>query len=152
MNALPFELLEKIIAYAPTEDLFGLCHTGRTLFKLVRHEAYKRWNQCVIKYGELSQEEEDLHKIWDELERNGEPDESPAWHILDDKLSTNWTNLVAVAQEHLIIMRKMKNYGMIVDEQEKRIIDYCTSEPINRINPGRLLNRIEDILSISEDE
>jgi len=52
-----------------------------------------------------------------------------------------------VAQEQLIIMRKMKNYGMIVDEQEKRIIDYCTSGPINRINPGKLVSRIEDILA-----
>ena len=127
MNAVPIEVLEEIIAYTPTEELFSLCYTNRTLFKLVRHEAYKRWKQCAVKYGELFWEEQDLNKFWNELEKNDEPDESPAWKILDDKMRDNCNNLTTVEQEQLIIMRKMKNHSMIVDEQEKGIIDYCTS-------------------------
>ena len=117
MNTVPFEILEEIIAYIPTKDLFSLCHTDRTLFKLVRHEAYKRWNQCVIKYGELFKEEQDLS--W-----NGEPDEGPVWSILYGKIHTIWANAITVEQELLLIMEKMKNHSMIIDEQEKRIIDY----------------------------
>ena len=78
MNAAPIEILEQIIAYIPIEDLFSLCHTDRTLFKLVRHEAYKRWKQCAIKYRELFWRDQDLYKIWDELESNDEPDEDTA--------------------------------------------------------------------------
>ena len=42
-------------------------------------------------------------------------------------MKDNWDNQMAIAEEQLIIMRKMKNHSMIVDEQEKGIIDYCTS-------------------------
>jgi len=128
MNTVPTEVLEEIIAYTPTEELFSLCYTNRTLFKLVRHEAYKRWKQCAVKYGELFWEEQDLNKFWNELEKNDEPDESPAWKILDDKMRDNCNNLTTVEQEQLIIMRKMKNHSMIIDEQEKEIIDYCTNK------------------------
>ena len=126
MNTALIEILEQIIAYIPIEDLFSLCHTDRTLFKLTRHEAYKRWKQCAIKYGELFWRDQDLYKIWDELESNDEPDEDTARLILINKMKDNHVNLRTVAQEQLIIMRKMKNHSMIVDEQEKEIIDYCT--------------------------
>ena len=122
MNAAPIEILEQIIAYIPIEDLFSLCHTDRTLFKLVRHEAYKRWKQCAVKYGELFWEEQDLDKFSKELP------ESPELAIIYDKLNTNLDNQEAIAEEQLIIMRKMKNHSMIVDEQEKEIIDYCTNK------------------------
>ena len=138
MNAVPIGILEEIIAYTPTEDLFSLCHTNRTLFKLVRHEAYKRWNQCAIKYGELFWRDQDLYKIWGELESNDESDESPARLILGDKIRDNGSKLRTVAQEQLIIMRKMKNHCMIVDEQEKGIIDYCADMGTYVINPWGL--------------
>ena len=138
MNTLPFEILEQIIAYLPTEDLFSLCHTDRTLFKLVRHEAYKRWKQCTIKYGELFWRDQDLYKIWDELESNDESDEDTARLILIDKMKDNWVNQMAIAEQQLIIMRKMKNHSMIVDEQEKEIIDYCTNMRVYSISPWGL--------------
>src|SRR6266536_713270 len=128
MNSVPIEILEEIIAYTPTEELFSLCYTNRALFKLVRHEAYKRWKQCAVKYGELFWKDQDFIKIWSELDRNNKPDEVPARHILFGKIRDNWDNLMIVAQEQLIIMRKMKNHSMIVDEQEKGIIDYCINK------------------------
>jgi len=126
MNTAPIEVIEQIIAYLPTEDLFSLCHTDRTLFKLSRYEAYKRWKQCAIKYGELFWEAQDLDKICNELERNNEPGKSPAWSILFRKTDDNRYNLKVIAEEQLLIMEKMKNHGMIVDEQEKEIINYNT--------------------------
>ena len=138
MNTLPFEILEQIIAYLPTEDLFSLCHTGRTLFKLARHEAYKRWKQCAIKYGELFWRDQDLYKIWGELKSNDESDEDTARLILINKMKDNHVNLRTVAQEQLIIMRKMKNNSMIVDEQEKGIIDYCADMGTYVVSPWGL--------------
>ena len=119
MNTAPIELFELIIAYTPIEDLFSLCHADRTLFKLVRHEAYKRWKQCAIKYGELFWEDQDLSKIWKESQRNNGPVELDIAYF---KLNTN---LKTSAEEQMYIMEKMRYHGMIVDEQEKGIIDYC---------------------------
>src|SRR6266498_1576462 len=65
-------------------------------------------------------------RIWIELERNNEPEESPAWHILFRKSDDNRYNLKVIAEEQILIMEKMKNHGMIVDEQEKEIINYNT--------------------------
>ena len=138
MNTAPIEIIEQIIAYIPIEDLFSLCHTDRILFKLVRHEAYKRWKQCTIKYGKLFWEYNDLYKIWDELESNDKSDEDTARLILIDKMKDNWDNQMAIAEQQLIIMRKMKNHSMIVDEQEKEIIDYCTNMRVYSINPWGL--------------
>ena|SRR6266536_5321559 len=123
MNSVPIEILEEIIAYTPTGDLFSLCYTNRTLFKLVRHEAYKRWKQCAVKYGKLFWEEQDLIKIL-----NNEPEESPELAIICNKINAIWDNRMVIAEEQLIIMRKMKNHSMIIDEQEKEIIDYCTNK------------------------
>ena len=132
MNTVLIEVLEQIITYLPTEDLFSLCHTNRTLFKLTCHEAYKRWKQYAIKYGELFWEEQDLDKFSKELP------ESPESAIIYDKLNTNLDNQKAIAEEQLIIMRKMKNHSMIVDEQEKEIIDYCTNMRVYSISPWGL--------------
>ena len=132
MNTAPIEILEQIIAYLPTEDLFSLCHTNRTLFKLVRHEAYKRWKQCAVKYGELFWEEQDLDKFSKELP------ESSELAIIYDKLNTNLDNQETIAEEQLIIMRKMKNNSMIVDEQEKGIIDYCADMGTYVVSPWGL--------------
>src|SRR5205814_8264013 len=101
MNTLPFEILEQIIAYLPTEDLFSLCHTDRTLFKLVRHEAYKRWKQWAIKYGELFWEDQDLSKIWRESQRNNGSIELDIAYM---KLNTN---LKRSADEQMYIMDQM---------------------------------------------
>ena len=130
MNTAPIEILEQIIAYIPIEDLFSLCHTDRTLFKLVRHEAYKRWKQCAIKYGELFWEYNDLEKVWLKL-----PEFSPEFYKISEKLDAIWENLmILLAEEQIFIMEKMKNHSMIVDEQEKEIIDYCTHKV--KYSPG----------------
>ena len=134
MNAVPFEVLEQIIAHLPTDDLFSLCHTDRTLFKLVRHEAYKRWKQWAIKYGELFWADQELDKICSELERNN-GHLSYEWTTAYKKLCANLTNLKRSADEQMYIMEKMRRHGMIVDDHEKGIVDYClivkrwTSDP-----------------------
>ena len=134
MNTAPIEILEQIIAYIPIEDLFSLCHTDRTLFKLVRHEAYKRWKQCAIKYGELFWKYNDLEKVWLKL-----PEFIPEFYKISEKLDAIWENLmILLAEEQIFIMEKMKNHSMIVDEQEKEIIDYCTNMRVYSINPWGL--------------
>ena len=105
--------------------LYNKCLIDRTWYKLVRSELYRRWTQCAVKYGNYFWEQQDLNKSWDELVKTIGPNENPAWSIISAKLEANWTNLRTTTEEQITIMEKMKNYGMIIDEQEKGIIDYC---------------------------
>ncbi len=95
---------------------------------------YKRWKQYAIKYEKLFWEYNDLEKIWLKL-----PKSSPEFYKIATKLNAIWENLkITAAEEQIFIMEKMKNHNMITDEQEKEIIDYCTSPSINRFDPWSL--------------
>ena len=116
MNTLPFEILEQIIAYLPTEDLFSLCHTGRTLFKLTRHEAYKRWKKYELKKADWK---EGFSLTIDLREDVNEDEQSTRINLTME----NWEESKENGDKLLCLMKNMLDNGMIVDNTEKELIE-----------------------------
>src|SRR6266487_3366371 len=55
MNAVPFEILEKIVAYIPTESLHNKCLISRTWYKLVRSELYHKLKESMKEMDRLEE-------------------------------------------------------------------------------------------------
>ena len=116
MNTAPIEILEQIIAYIPIEDLFSLCHTDRTLFKLIRHEAYKRWKKYELKKADWK---EGFSLTIDLREDVNEDEQSTRINLTME----NWEKSKEHGDKLLCLMKNMLDNGMIVDNTEKELIE-----------------------------
>jgi hypothetical protein len=116
MQRVPVEVAEQIIAKLSDEDLFIGSSVCRVWWQVVRQEAYKRWKEYACRIGDIYREiqairEEELKDEINWLDAEYELD------ILD-----YWMDAL------INIMKKMLRYGMIIDLQEKKIIEHASSE------------------------
>ena len=119
MNALPFEILEEIVAYIPTETLYNKCLVNRTWFKLVRNELYRKLKESIKEMDRLDEEYGDFStRLFD----------------ADDPVENNILQLaikylkgeIEVEEDHqFVIWEVMFKYGMLVDEEERKKAKYA---------------------------
>ena len=55
MNTLPFEILEEIVVYIPTESLHNKCLVSRTWYKLVKNELYHKLKESIKEMERLEE-------------------------------------------------------------------------------------------------
>ncbi|PKY61127.1 hypothetical protein RhiirA4_485697 [Rhizophagus irregularis] len=101
MQRLPVEVAERIITNLSDKNLFIGSSVCRVWWQIVRQEAYKR-----------------------EEERKGEIEWQKASYAVEELNNCMGT----FAGNQVYIMNKMLKYEMIVDLQEREIIEYASSE------------------------
>jgi len=126
MQRVPVEVAERIIAKLSDKDLFIGSSVCRVWWQVVRQEAYKRWKEYACRIG-------DMYRKIQEVELKDEIDWIDAEYELE-----NLDYLMDVfTKDQVNIMKKMLRYGMVVDLQEKEIIEHVSSEYNWGGNPWR---------------
>jgi hypothetical protein len=129
MQRVPVEVAERIIAKLSDEDLFIGSSVCRVWWQVVRQEAYKRWKEYACRIGDIYREIQAIR----EEELKGEIDWLDAEYKVESLI--NWMDVFT--EDQVNIMKKMLRYGMVVDLQEKEIIEHASSEYNWGGNPWR---------------
>lgn len=127
MQRIPVEVAERIIANLSDEDLFIGSSVCRVWWQIVRQEAYKRWKEHACRIGDTYRE---IQAIREEKQK-GEIDWQEAIYAIEDLI--DWMDVLTEYQ--IYIMNEMHKYKMIVDPQERKIVEYASNEFNWRENP-----------------
>lgn len=141
MNRQPNEILEEIIAHIPTHLLYNKCLIGRTWYKLVRSELYRRWKDCELEYQKRCQIYEDNIKEWRETYSELSTDTHDNWN-LEIYSEDDEYRLQEIADEQIEIEENMLKYGMIVDEEEKKKVEYDVKEGKYSSDPWGIIEEL----------
>jgi len=118
MNTLPFEILEEIVAYIPTESLHNKCLVNRTWYKVVRNELYHKWRESIKEMNRLTEEYREFStRLLDE-------DDPAENNILQLAIKYLKEEIVCEKDYQLDIGKDMLKYGMLVDEEERKKVEY----------------------------
>lgn len=120
MQQVPVEVAERIIANLSDKDLFIGSSVCRMWWQIVRQEAYKRWKEYACRIGDIYREIQAVR----EEELKGEIDWLDAEFEVESLI--NWMDIFTGDQVN--IMEKMLRYGMVIDLQEREIIEHTSSE------------------------
>ncbi|PKY61126.1 hypothetical protein RhiirA4_485696 [Rhizophagus irregularis] len=120
MQRLPVEVAERIITNLSDKNLFIGSSVCRVWWQIVRQEAYKRWKKYACRIGDIYREIQAVR----EEERKGEIEWQKASYAVEELNNCMGT----FAGNQVYIMNKMLKYEMIVDLQEREIIEYASSE------------------------
>ena len=131
MNTCPIEILESIVTSIPTINLFNKALIDRTWYKLVRSELYRRWKECAIEYDFHRHKFDEVKNIWWYSSDNDAHEVSRQFHI---HMNTSQSKLY----EQIEIEAAMLKLGMIVDKEERKIIEYDISEAKWSSDPWRI--------------
>ena len=127
MQRIPVEVAERIIANLSDEDLFIESSVCRVWWQIVRQEAYKRWKEYACRIGDIYREIQAVR----EEKRKGEIDWQEASDAIEDL--NDWMD--DLTEYQIYIMNEMHKYKMIVDPQEREIVEYASNEFNWRENP-----------------
>jgi len=118
MNTLPFEILEEIIAYIPTETLHNKCLVSRTWYNLVRNELYHKLKESI---KEMDRLEEKYREFSARLFDADDPVENSILQLAIKYLEGE----IKVEEDYqLDISENMLKYGMLVDEEERKKVKF----------------------------
>ena len=120
MQRVPVEVAERIITNLSDGDLFIGSSVCRVWWQIVRQEAYKRWKKYACWIGDIYKEIQAIK----EREQKEEISWLEADYAVEDL--NNWMDVHT--ENQLYIMKKMLKYEMIVDPQEREIIEYASSK------------------------
>ena len=98
-------------------------------WQIVRREAYKRWKEHACRIGDTYREIQAVR----EEKRKGEIDWQEAIYAIEDLI--DWMDVLTEYQ--IYIMNEMHKYKMIVDPQERKIVEYASNEFNWRENPWK---------------
>lgn len=118
MQQVPVEIAEQIIANLSDKDLFIGSSVCRMWWQI--QEAYKRWKEYACRIGDIYREIQAVR----EEELKGEIDWLDAEFEVESLI--NWMDIFTGDQVN--IMEKMLRYGMVIDLQEREIIEHTSSE------------------------
>ena len=127
MQRLSVEVAERIITNLSDEDLFIGSSVCRVWWQIVRQEAYKRWKEYACRIGDIYREIQAVR----EEKRKGEIDWQEASDAIEDL--NDWMD--DLTEYQIYIMNEMHKYKMIVDPQEREIVEYASNEFNWRENP-----------------
>ena len=114
MNTLPFEILEEIVAYIPTETLHNKCLVSRTWYNLVRNELYHKLKESI---KEMDRFIEKYREFSTRLFDKDDPVENSILQLAIKYLEGE----IKVEEDYqLDISENMLKYGMLVDEEERK--------------------------------
>jgi hypothetical protein len=119
MNSLPLEILESIITHIPTNELSEKCLIDRTWYRLVRIELYHRLKECMINFGKSYWEYTEIDKIYEKISHDDDE-----FSNVYNKAGDAYCKLRNDIHEQTNIERIMLRYGMIVDEEERKILEH----------------------------
>jgi len=118
MNTLPFEILEEIVAYIPTETLHNKCLVSRTWYNLVRNELYHKLKESI---KEMDRLEEKYREFSARLFDADGPVENSILQLAIKYLEGE----IKVEEDYqLDISENMLKYGMLVDEEERKKVKF----------------------------
>jgi len=120
MNTLPFEILEEIVAYIPTESLHNKCLISRTWYNLVRNELYHKLKESTKEMDKL---EEEYREFSTRLFDADDPAENSILQLAIKYLEGE----IKVEEDYqLDISENMLKYGMLVDEEERKRLNLAS--------------------------
>src|SRR6266498_2308806 len=138
MNRQPIEILKEIIVHIPTHLLYNKCLISRTWYKLIRSELYRRWKNCELEYQKRCEIYENNIKEWRETYLDLSTDIYDSWD-LEIYSGDDEYYLQEIADEQIEIEENMLKYGMIVDEEEKKKVEYDIKESKYKSDPWGLI-------------
>ena len=120
LDRLPVEIVERIVAKIPDTDLIAVSMVDSVWWQEVRREAYKRWKNYATTIRNMYWEIRAL--------RNQYVEGNIDWITFEDVHNFYKRWMDCLTENQLYIMEKMLRNGMVVDPQERQIIEYALSE------------------------